>query len=491
MGEVRLTFYGAAGTVTGSCFLLDAGRTRLLVDCGLFQGDREIKERNYGEFPFDPRSVDFVVLTHAHLDHCGLLPKLYKKGFRGPVFATPGTRDLARVVLLDSANIQESEVERKNRKLRRAGKEVLEPIYTVDDAHECLKMFEAVDYGEMVGLSPDVAVRLNDAGHILGSASVETWLSSGEDGLKVVFSGDIGQDNQPIVNDPEEIAAADCLVLEATYGDEVRRHGLKADSRARAEGLLNIIRSTVEAGGNVIIPAFAVERTQDLLHALTILALEGKLAGVRLILDSPMAAAATEVFCSHPEYFDDETRSLGAKLGSCPFHVPGLEISRTQEDSRRINEIRSGAVIIAGSGMCDAGRIKHHLKHNLWREECTIVFVGYQAAGTLGRRILQGEKMVRIHGEEIAVKARIVNLPWFSAHADQAQLVKWTAAFERGPGVVYLVHGEEGSLSALASALSPVAAARGATVVVPSYLQTETLRTFGKVFRKAPDAATG
>lgn len=435
---IKLQFCGAAGTVTGSCYLIDNGKHRLLVDCGLFQGSKAIKERNYGSFPFNPSSIDALILTHAHIDHCGLIPKLYLQGFKGPVFTTPVSVDLASVLLPDSGHIQEMEVERKNRKYSRAGLPLLTPIYTAEQAAACLKYFKAIDYQVEREILPGIRLRLQNAGHILGSAIAEIWVRDGNQEVKITFSGDLGNPGQPIVNDPDHIDDTDYLVIESTYGN--RHHNLTGD---KIEQLKEVILTTIKKGGNLVIPAFAVERTQDLLYALNVLLQQGAINVNNIYLDSPLAVAATEIFCNHQEYFDAETRGLSRNGTTCPFYLPGLHLSRTTEESIAINNIKSGAIIISASGMCDAGRIKHHLKHNLWRPESTVLLVGYQAVGTLGRRLLEGEKQVRIHGEEIAVRADIVNINGFSAHADQTGLLNWIKSFKVLPRKVFVTHGEE------------------------------------------------
>ncbi|KYH33219.1 MBL fold metallo-hydrolase RNA specificity domain-containing protein [Neomoorella mulderi] len=464
---INLHFYGAAGTVTGSCYLLDNGRHRLLIDCGLFQGSKAIKERNYGPFPFNPASIDALVLTHAHIDHCGLIPKLYLQGFQGPVFTTPVSAELASVLLPDSGHIQEMEVERKNRKNSRAGLPLLTPIYTAAQAAACLEHFQALDYKEEKEILPGFRLRLQDAGHILGSAIAEIWVRDGEQEVKVTFSGDLGNPGQPIVNDPAPIEATDYLVMESTYGN--RHHNVQGD---KIERLKEVINRAMKKGGNLVIPAFAVERTQDLLYALNILLRQGAIKVDKIFLDSPLAVAATEIFCRHQDYFDAETKELSNDGATCPFYLPGLHLSRTAEESMAINKIQGGAIIIAASGMCDAGRIKHHLKHNLWRPESTVLLVGYQAAGTLGRRLLDGEKRVRIHGEEIAVRAEIVSLDGFSAHADQAGLLKWLKSFARPPRKVFITHGEEEAARDFASL---VTAELGLATEVPQWLATAQL----------------
>jgi metallo-beta-lactamase family protein len=445
--DIKITFCGAARVVTGSCYLLECENATFLVDCGLFQGSKKLKELNYGEFPFNPASIDFVLLTHAHIDHSGLLPKLYKKGFRGPTYATSGTVDLCSVMLPDSGHIQEMEVERKNRKNIRSGKELLSPIYTVKDAEECINYFEKVDYNQDFQPAPGIKVRMLDAGHILGSAIIELWLQENGQETKFVFTGDLGRMDRPIVNDPTLIEEADYLVMESTYGN--RFHDDAVDDNELL--LCETINNTFRRGGNVIIPAFAVDRTQDILLTLNKMMDEGKINPKSVYVDSPLAIAATEIFCRYPQYFDQETTEFMEDYGSCPFILPNLNYSRTTEESVALNKIKEGAIIISASGMADAGRIKHHLKHNLWRAECSVVFVGYQAQGTLGRCLVDGEKKVRIHGEQIMVNADIIMLEGYSAHADQSELINWLAGFKKFPQSVFVSHGEEESSLALAN----------------------------------------
>jgi metallo-beta-lactamase family protein len=406
-----------------------------------------------------------LLLTHAHIDHSGLLPKLYRHGFRGRILATTATAELCGVLLPDSAHVQQMEVERKNRKLQRAGRPLLQPIYTVEEAYQCQALFQPVEYRRVIGLTPEIKVCFYEAGHILGSASIKVWVRHGGGETSVVFSGDVGKRDQPLVNDPDPPTATDYLVLESTYGN--RRHPGSAQDGFRR--LASIISETRRRGGNVLIPAFAVERTQDILFALGQLIREGVLDPGEVYLDSPLAVAATEIFCRHVDWLDEETQIAAVERGgTCPFLLPGLKLARTAEESMAINQVRSGAVIIAASGMCDAGRIKHHLKHNLWRPECTVLLVGYQAEGTLGRRLKDGATSVTIHGEEIAVKARIEHMDDFSAHADQEGLVWWVKAFRRPPRTVFLTHGEHDALLALALRLRDEL---GMKVVVPKWLE--------------------
>ncbi|MGE5398531.1 MAG: MBL fold metallo-hydrolase RNA specificity domain-containing protein [Chitinophagales bacterium] len=433
---MKLTFLGAARTVTGSFFVLETDQSRFAVDCGLFQGLAEIRERNYQAFLIDPASLDFMLLTHAHIDHIGLIPKLCLNGFTGPIYCTYATADLASILLPDSAHIQESEVERKNRKALRSGKQTMQPIYTVEDAQKCLQQFKPLHYDEMFSPAKDIRLQFRDAGHILGSAMIEMWVAEKNENHKLIFSGDLGNYSQRIIKDPTFLDTADVLFIESTYGDRLHR-----SNGNRIDQLLEAIEFTRQKGGNLVIPAFAVERTQDLIYDLNILNQQGKLpAGMPVFIDSPLAIAATEIFQQSRECYDEETLAL-LQEGMDPFSLPQLKFARSKEESSGLNEVM-GAIIISASGMCDAGRIKHHLKHNLWRPESTILFVGYQAVGTLGRRLLEGEKLVRIHGEDIAVKADIRQLESYSAHADQAGIMKWLKGFKSVPKEIFLVHGE-------------------------------------------------
>jgi len=429
--------------------LLETRTSKVLIDCGLFQGSRAVRERNYQPFPFNPASIDFLLLTHAHIDHSGLIPKLYRHGFRGKILATAPTCDLCEALLPDSAHVQEMEVERKNRKLQRAGRPLIQAIYTSEEAYHCLRLFQPVEYRRVLGLTPEVKACFYEAGHILGSASIKLWVRDGDEEATLLFSGDLGRVDQPLVNDPHPPEGADFVIMESTYGN--RLHPPGGDGLGR---LAQIIAETHRRGGNVLIPAFAVERTQDVLYALGRLLDSGALDPGRVYLDSPLAVAATEIFCRYLAQLDEETQIMAVERGgTCPFLLPGMKLCRTSDESRAINQVSQGAVIIAASGMCDAGRIKHHLKHNLWRPECTVVLVGYQAEGTLGRRLAEGEKEVTIHGEPVAVRARIEKLDDFSAHADQNGLVSWVAGQRRRPRLVFLTHGEEEALNTLAARL--------------------------------------
>jgi metallo-beta-lactamase family protein len=441
---MHLQICGAAREVTGSCYLVEAGRSQFLVDCGLHQGGAREEEANSRPFPFDPHEIDFMFLTHAHIDHSGLIPRLVKEGFTGSIYATPPTSDLAEIMLLDSAHIQEMEAEWRHRKGRRAGRRSREPLYTQKDAHEALRLFHPVEYETDLRASPEVTVRFRDAGHILGSAALEIWLSTAGGDAKIVFSGDVGQPDRPILRDPEPLFEADYLVMESTYGDR-----LHAEGGDPAAELRSILEQANRTGGNVIIPAFAVGRTQELIYYLReICAVECH--GMQVYVDSPMATKATSVFRKYRSDFDKEAKDLIAENGAI-FNFPELHYTSSADESRALNNAR-GAVIISASGMAEAGRIKHHLKHNLWRPEAHIVFVGYQAHGTLGRRLLEGEKRVRIFGEEIAVKATIHDISGLSAHADRDQLIEWASNFKPAPYTI-LTHGEPLSAFSLAKAL--------------------------------------
>ena len=434
---MQLIFHGGAGTVTGSCYLIEHRGGRFLVDCGLFQGPKSVRELNYRHFPFGPETIDFLLLTHAHIDHAGLVPKLCKHGFAGPIHATAPTIDLATFMLPDSGYIQESEVERLNRRNRRRGREAVEPIYTRADAEACLVQMAPQDYERWFEPGPGVRARFWNAGHILGSASIELQIAQ-DDGaapLHLLFSGDLGPDEKVFHPDPEAPAGFDHIVCESTYGDRDRADHT-VEERRRA--LCREINDARAAGGNLLIPAFAVERTQELLHDIGVLLLERQIQEGPVFLDSPLAHNATKVFARHSAELEDIALDE-AEL----FRNPNFRFIESVEDSKAINRITSGAIIIAASGMCDAGRIRHHLKANLWRPQATVLMVGYQAPGTLGALLQGGEERVRLMGEEVVVKARIRSIGNYSAHADQQELVAWVK--ERLPvrAGVFLTHGED------------------------------------------------
>ena len=441
---MKLSFLGAAHTVTGSCYLLETNEKKYLVDCGMFQGSKRIREMNYEDFTFNPAEIECMVLTHAHVDHCGLIPKLCTDGFNGPVYATKVTCELANIMLPDSAHIQESDAEIMNRKGQRSGDTPIRPLYTMDDATEALKHFTEISYNKPVRIAENIEIILRDAGHIIGSAIVEMRVTEEEKTTKLVFSGDLGQPDQPIIKDPSILQGADYLVVESTYGD--RLHQLYDKEQA----LLDIVNDTMERGGNLIIPSFAVGRTQTLLYYFYKMWKAGRMEEVPIILDSPLAIAATRIFVRNTQEFDEEAVDLLVKQGHGMPQMPHLRVCETSEESRALNSSEGSAIIISASGMADAGRILHHLKHNLWRPESTILFVGYQAEGSLGRRLVDGIKRVKIMGEEIAVKAKIQMLDGFSAHADAHQILDWMEHIQAPkPARVFVVHGEGAAAEAL------------------------------------------
>ncbi|MEZ5549997.1 MAG: MBL fold metallo-hydrolase [Pseudomonadales bacterium] len=456
---MELQFFGAAREVTGSCYLIDSDEVRFLVDCGMFQGGREVAARNLEPFGFDPRSIDFVLLTHAHIDHSGLLPKLTRSGFTGPIYTTRATADLLNVMLPDSAHIQEEDAKRAERHGR---KNAQPPIYDAIDAQDCLKQLVAVSYD--VKISPHSAVdcRFRDAGHILGSAIIEVWVSEGERKVSFVFSGDLGQPGRPILRDPTLIEHADVLVVESTYGG--RNHKQLSPTLDEFVAAINATDR-----GNVIIPAFAVGRTQEVLYYLHHLTRQGRLHNLNIFVDSPMATAATEITRDHLALFDEEAAKL-ASWRTEGHNLPALHFVGSVAESKALNQIRSGAIVISASGMCDAGRIRHHLRQNLHRSECTIIITGYQAQGSLGRRLVDGAERVRLFGSEIQVRAKIVTMGGFSAHADEAALMQWLGNFVTPPTVTYVVHGEEDAALSVAQAIENRLEWR---VEVPVYGQRE------------------
>ncbi|MCX7780223.1 MAG: MBL fold metallo-hydrolase [Negativicutes bacterium] len=458
---MNITFLGAAMTVTGSSFLIETGDAKILVDCGMFQGSKTMEAFNRRPFPYNPADIDCVILTHSHIDHSGLLPKLVKEGFRGPVYATKATTELCGIMLPDSAHIQEFDAEIDNRKGLRAGRAPVEPLYTVEDAQNSLKYFKPTKYDTEVSIAEQVVIRFRDAGHILGSSILEIWVTEAGKTSKVVFSGDLGQPGQPIIKDPVFIGEADFVIMESTYGN--RSHEEFADK----EGMLaEVINKTVERGGNVVIPAFAVGRTQILLYYLHRLFTEKRIPDIPVVIDSPLAISATDIFKQNPQDYDAEAYNLVYLEHDNPLTMPQLTFARTAEESKELNSIHTPLIIISASGMANAGRIQHHLKHNLWRPEASVLFVGYQAEGTLGRRLLEGAKKVRIMGEEISVKAEIVNLEGFSAHADQQQLLHWLSSFRKKPRNVFLVHGEADAIQTFAGLIHSKV---GVTSYIPRY----------------------
>ncbi len=440
---MRLEFLGAAHTVTGSCYMLETEDRKLLIDCGMFQGSKRIRAMNREDFLFNPSEIDCVLLTHAHIDHSGLIPKLCSAGFMGDIYATKATCELSYIMLPDSAHIQESDAQIMARKNQRSGEETAKPIYTVDDAYEALGHFVPVNYKERVQVLDNVSVVFNDAGHILGSAILEVYVTENEKTTKLVFSGDLGQPSQPILKDPSVVTGADYLVVESTYGDRMHQEYNKEAA------LEEIINDTMDRGGNLIIPAFAVGRTQQMLYYFYKLWKEGRIEDYPIVIDSPLAISATRIFINNTKEFDDATLEMFAKNGKMP-EMPHLRLSETAEESKALNSMEGPMIILSASGMADAGRILHHLKHNLWRPESTVLFVGYQAEGCLGRRLVDGVKKVKVLGEEIAVKARIETLDGFSAHADYTQIGEWLSHVnEPAPNKIFIVHGESPSQNAL------------------------------------------
>ena len=445
---MKLTFIGANHEVTGSCHCLEACGKKILVDYGMEQGGNVYEN---AELPFAIPDVDYILITHAHIDHTGLLPLLYAEGFRGQIFATQATCDLCNIMLKDSAHIQEMEAEWKNRKARRAGKPEVEPLYTINDAQGVLTHFVPCHYKDVLTLTDGLRIRFTDVGHLLGSASIEVWME--EEGVekKIVFSGDIGNKNKPLIKNPSYIDEADYVVMECTYGD--RNHDR---THEHIEELAQILQETLDRGGNLVIPAFAVGRTQEILYFMRKIKEEKLIKGhddCEVYVDSPLAVEATQVFTKNiMECYDEEAMDL-VNRGINPIGFPGLKLSITSEDSKNINFDMTPKVIISAAGMCDAGRIRHHLKHNLWRPECTILFAGYQAVGTLGRSLLEGTQVVKLFGETIDVEAHIEKLDGISGHADMNGLITWVSAFKEKPSQVFLVHGDDDVCTSFAGLL--------------------------------------
>ncbi|MDI6801881.1 MAG: MBL fold metallo-hydrolase [Thermodesulfovibrionales bacterium] len=431
---MKIKFLGGVRTVTGTCFHISVNDMQMLVDCGMHQGE-DAYEMNKAQFQFNPGDINYLFLTHAHIDHSGLIPRLVREGFRGRIITTSATADLAEIMLYDSAHIQEKDAEWLTKKAARAGKDIIyEPLYTVDDVKTIIPFFERKPYGNIERIGKGIKYRFIDAGHILGSGTLEIWYQDSPIEKRIVFSGDIGKKGNPIIKDPQIVETSDYVVMESTYGN--RLHKSMEES---IDELVEAIKITFKRGGNVLIPAFAVGRTQDILYVLNSLVREGRLYNLNVYIDSPLAEEATKVYLAHPECFDEEAVKL---LQAIKGDAVKLHFTKSIEESQKINKIKSGAIIIAGSGMCDGGRIRHHFKHNLWRSECSIIFMVFQAKGTLGRKIINGAETVRVLGEDIAVKAKIYTIGGFSAHADQKELLEWLSAFSNKPEV-FIVHGEE------------------------------------------------
>ena len=470
---MKITFLGATRTVTGSNFLVEACGKKFLVDCGMWQGKAEIEDENSEEFEFNPQEIDFMLLTHAHIDHSGRIPKLYKDGFRKNVIATKATCDLCSIMLPDSGHIQEMEIEWTNKKRKRKGEEPLEPLYTAEEAARSLELFRAVKYDEVIEIDENIHARFNDAGHMLGSATIEVWINENGKEEKIVFSGDLGNNDIPLLSEPTMIEDADYLVMESTYGS--RMHMRNDD---KAELFLNIVSETLERGGTVVIPSFAVGRTQEILFEINKLKDKRddedfkkkyeELMRVPVYVDSPLAISATEVFEDNMELFDEETQKYISE-GNNPLEFPGLKFTRTVEESKALNESDESCIIISASGMCDVGRIKHHLKHNIWNPLNTILFVGYQAPGTLGYSIVNGAKKVKLFGEEMAVNAQIEYIEGYSGHADQEGLLNFIYSFIKKPKHIFLVHGEPEGQEVLKSKIMETTSL---PVTIPSFGET-------------------
>lgn len=478
---MKIKFLGAARTVTGSCYVIETNQARFAVDCGMHQGSDLIESRNRDITPYDPENIHFIIITHAHIDHSGLLPRLVKNGFRGPVYTTEPTGDLLKILLLDSAHIQEVEAAGKNKRLQRTGMIADEtPLYTTKDAEAVFPFIKTRKYNESFSPGPGITAKLLDAGHILGSAMVELLIEENGATTKLVFSGDVGRPDQLLMKDPSSVREADFLFMESTYGN--RNH--KGESESLDE-LAEAIAYSYRNKEKVVIPAFAVERTQEILYSLHLLSRSGKLPkDMPVYLDSPLAIKATEIFRRYHSYLDGETQTL-LKNGEDPLNLPNLKMSSSTEDSIRINETAEPAIVISASGMCNAGRIKHHLRHNLWRPGSSVVFVGFQAEGTPGRRIVDGAKKIRIFNEDIAVAAKVFTINGFSAHAGQDQLLDWLTHFQCKGLQVFLVHGESSAQEHLAGLIREKF---GLTVTVPEYLEEIVLRP-GAPFEEIKPAA--
>lgn len=438
---MKVKFCGASIGVTGSCHLISTENHKVLLDCGQFQGGKEMDKMNEEEFPFNPAEIECVILSHAHIDHCGRIPLLVKRGFKGPIYCTDATADLLDVMLKDSAYIHEKDAEWQTRKNLRTGKPPVDPLYTIQDSEAALRLVKPILYDQLVELNPDMKIVFNDAGHILGSAITELWITEGDKTSKLVFSGDLGVENRPILRDPVKIKKADYLIMETTYGNR-----LHPENSTSIDELIQITLKTIKRGGSVIIPSFAVGRTQELIYQFNMFyehhpEYADTLGKVYVYIDSPMATTATEVFKKNAQVFDEETKAY-IMSGDHPLDFPNLKFTRNTADSQMLNEDKSPKIIISASGMCEAGRIRHHLKHNLWDSRNSIVFVGYQAEGTLGRMLVEGAKEVKLFGEPIMVGAEIYNLEGFSGHADQKGLLDWLGGFQKEPKHIFLVHGE-------------------------------------------------
>lgn len=476
---MKVTFFGATKTVTGSNFLVEGAGKKFLVDCGLYQGSTRDEMKNGEPFPYDVNEIDFMLLTHAHIDHSGRIPKLYKDGYRNKILATYATCDLCAIMLPDSGHIQETETEWKNRKRIRRGDDLLTPIYDAETALKSLELFKGFAYDKIIEIDDDIHIRFNDAGHMLGSSIIEVWIKEEGVNKKIVFTGDIGNNDIPLLSEPTMIEDADFLVMESTYGN--RFH---LESENKAEKFIQIVTDTIKQGGTVVIPSFAVGRTQEILYELNKIKESDKdspdfderfeiLMNTPVYVDSPLAISATEVFRENMELFDEETQEL-IRRGDNPLEFPGLEFTQTVEASKDLNESNESCIIISASGMCEVGRIKHHLKHNLWNPKNTILFVGYQAIGTLGRKIVDGAKTIKLFGEEVVVNARIEYIEGYSGHADQQGLLNFIYSFIKKPDHIFLVHGEEEGQKILRN---KIVESTNLPVTIPDYGETYELTT--------------
>ena len=486
---MNITFLGATKMVTGSNFLVEGAGKRFLVDCGMYQGKATDEMENEAPFLYNPADIDFMLLTHAHIDHSGRIPKLYNEGFRGPVYATKATCELCSIMLPDSGHIQEQENEWKNNKRKRKGLKQQPPLYTAEEATKCLEIFKPIKYDEIIDIDEHIHVRFNDAGHMLGSAIIEVWVDEDGKTTKTVFSGDLGNNDIPLLSEPTMIEDADYLVMESTYGDR-----LHVGTHDKAKVFLDIVSETLDNGGTVVIPSFAVGRTQEILYELNIIKEERSkdeafqkeyetLMRAPVYVDSPLAISATEVFKNNEDLFDDETKAI-MERGDNPLEFPGLKFTRTADESKALNESDEPSIIISASGMCEVGRIKHHLKHNIWNPNSTILFVGYQAPGTLGRSIVDGAKKVKIFGEEFSVKARIEYIEGYSGHADQEWLLNFVYSFIKKPKHIFLVHGEPNGQLVLKNKIVDTTQI---PVIIPGYGEKYTLDDNFAVEKKYED----
>ncbi|MDF2547506.1 MAG: fold hydrolase [Anaerosolibacter sp.] len=437
---MKINFLGAAKMVTGSNYLITTDTHKFLLDCGQFQGGKETEKLNILPFAFSPSEIDFLILSHAHIDHSGRIPKLVKEGFRGKIICTRATADLANILLKDSGHIHEMEAIWENRKRLRAGLDPVEPLYRVEDAENSFQYFDPILYDQKIDITDSISLRFQDAGHILGSSIVELWIREGNQETKIVFSGDIGTKDRPLLRNPSYIEDADYLILESTYGNR-----LHEEPEKRVAKLMDIISKTITRGGTVVIPSFAVGRTQELIYEFNKYydnkEMIENLLKVPVYVDSPMATSATEIFRKHADCFDEETRKY-ILSGDNPLDFHNLRFTKTAEESRLLNASEEPKIIISASGMCEAGRIKHHLKHHLWKRNSSVIFVGYQAEGTLGRSIKEGAPSVKIFGEKIQIRAEIHSIEGFSGHADQRELMGWLGHFKKLPKKIFIVHGE-------------------------------------------------